>query len=68
MEQTENEIFSNWLLSLPIREYKNARNDILQRCGISRTVLSCWRTGRTKIPKPAKHVINEIAGQNVFEL
>lgn len=53
--------------SIPNKDYKTKKDDIVEKCHITDSVWSNWLSGRTAIPELAKPIINEVAGYNVFQ-
>ncbi len=64
---TANEALDNYLGSLNPKERIAKSRDIRILCRKSRSVLSDWRKGRTKITWIWRDKISEAIGKNIFE-
>lgn len=53
--------------SIPVGDYKDVKDQIIEKCHITDDVWSNWLSGRTSIPELAKPIINEVAKRDVFE-
>jgi hypothetical protein len=68
MKKTSNEIFKDWLNSIPVGEYQNKVKDLANYCGVTLNVISFWRQGRTKIKIVYQKSINQFAGKKIFKV
>lgn len=59
--------FSNWWYELPQKEIKSKKQEIIERCYISRFIFIYWLSGRTEIPTICLNVIEEIAKKRIFK-
>lgn len=67
MEENKNEL-KDFMESIPMKDYKYIKDDIVKECYITDDVWKNWLSGRTCVPPLAKHIINRIAKQEVFEI
>ncbi len=63
---TDNDKLLGWLSTIPHGEYQEMRERIMAECYITRTTLSRWLNGSTRIPPLAKIVIERIANEKIF--
>lgn len=63
---TANKALDDYLRSLGSTERIAKSRDIREKLGVSKTVLSFWRHGRTKIHPVFQSKISEIVGQDIF--
>ncbi len=63
---TANEALDSYLSSLPARERIAKSRDIRDICQKSKSVLSDWRRGRTRIDIAWRDKITEALGINIF--
>lgn len=59
--------FSNWWYELPQKEIRSKKQEIIERCFISRFTFIYWLSGRTEIPTICLSVIEEIAKKRIFK-
>ena len=59
--------FSNWWYELPQKEIRSKKQEIIERCFISRFTFIYWLSGRTEIPTICLSVIEEIARKRIFK-
>lgn len=64
----ENQAFLDWYHNLKDYEQSYYRKKIADMCEVSRTCVYRWLEGQHKIKGPCKRVINEVAGQQLFEI
>jgi hypothetical protein len=62
----ENLLFKKWYNSLPKDKYIEARNKVIENCGISYAVFYNWYGGISPIPILAQKEIERIAGEKIF--
>ena len=65
--KTDGQKLTEWLESLPVRDYKLTIGKIVEKCFIKKSTLNNWRYDLCKIPPLAKPIIEEIAGKEIFE-
>ncbi len=63
----DNEAFRAFLYSVPMGNYNQIRQTIMERCKINANILKSWQNGVTKIPPLAKPIIEQIANRKIFE-
>lgn len=63
-------LLKEWYYSLsrPRDLHTTARTIICERCNISLRTFYAWISGETEVPHLAKQVINEVAGEKVFDV
>ncbi|MFT3753705.1 MAG: hypothetical protein QM800_12805 [Paludibacter sp.] len=66
-DKPERNPFGEWVQTIPVGEYDNIRERIIEDCKISKQVFRHWKNGNSKVPALAKPIINRIAGKNIFE-
>ena len=59
--------FANWWYELPQKEIRSKKQEIIERCFISRFIFIYWLSGRTEIPTICLSVIEEIAKKRIFK-
>jgi transcriptional regulator with XRE-family HTH domain len=67
MKKTPNQQLSEWLDSLPHGEYSERRQQLADYCGVSKVVISFWKSGRTRIKLAYQRLIEEFAGKKIFD-
>lgn len=63
----ENRKFTDWYNSLQGYERRYIARQICRLCEIARPTLYRWIAGESDIKNPYRVVINEIAGEQLFE-
>jgi hypothetical protein len=53
--------------SLPTKDYKRIKDEIIEGCFISESTWKNWLCGRTRVPYLAKPVINRIAKKQIYK-
>jgi hypothetical protein len=66
MKKTPNQNFCEWLDRIPYGEYAERRKELADYCGVSVQVVIFWRCGRTSIKPAYKMLIEQFAGQKIF--
>jgi transcriptional regulator with XRE-family HTH domain len=61
-----NEIFSEWLKNIPFGEYTEKTQQLAEYCGVSKSVITFWKNGRTQIKPAYQKLINEFACKKIF--
>jgi hypothetical protein len=67
MKKTTNEIFKDWLNSIPIGEYQSKVQNLAEYCGVTTAVVNYWKNGRTRIKPAYQKLINEFVGKKIFK-
>ena len=67
-KQQKHALFREWWDKLPQGEANEWKQKIMTGCYISCQVFGFWLRGRTEIPSIAMPVINQIVGEDVFNL
>ena len=57
-----------WYYGLSMCKLADARRDICKYCGISLPKFYRWLSGATPIPVSAQIVINQVAGEHLYEV
>ncbi len=66
MNETGQKQLLQWYNTLPKNDYKRLRNQVIDACGITKTVFYNWLRGTTPLPKLAKKEIERIAEKPIF--
>jgi hypothetical protein len=66
MKKTANQNFCEWLENIPFGEYTEKTNNLSEYCGVSKVVISFWKSGRTQIKPAYQRLIEDFAGQKIF--
>lgn len=59
--------FENWWFNLPQKEVPTMKQQIMERCFISRFTFVFWLSGRTEIPTICLNIIEDIARKKIFK-
>ena len=68
MNKEVNKIFSDWLDSLPVKEFKEKKNLVISNCFINYRIYFNWKAGITPIPIIYFEKINNIAGYELLKI
>lgn len=68
MKEIEQKQLLQWYNTLPKNDYKRMRNQVIDACGVTKTVFYNWLRGTTPLPKLAKKEIERIAKQTIFSI
>ncbi len=66
-KEEKQQAFANWWYELPQKEIRSKKQEIIERCFISRFTFIYWLSGRTEIPTICLSVIEEIAKKRIFK-
>lgn len=66
-KEEKQQAFANWWYELPQKEIRSKKQEIIERCFISRFTFIYWLSGRTEIPTICLSVIEEIARKRIFK-
>lgn len=66
-KEEKQQAFSKWWYELPQKEIRSKKQEIIERCFISRFIFIYWLSGRTEIPTICLSVIEEIAKKRIFK-
>ncbi|MDR0691588.1 MAG: hypothetical protein LBF69_00955 [Prevotellaceae bacterium] len=61
-----NDFFCEWLKSIPFGEYTEKTQQLANYCGVSKVVISFWKSGRTAIKPAYQRLIEDFAGKKIF--
>jgi hypothetical protein len=64
--EKNNKLFCEWLKNIPFGEYTEKTQLLANHCGVSKAVISFWKSGRTKIKPAYQRLIEEFAGKKIF--
>jgi len=65
-QKTDNQKLQEWLLTIPVGEYRTVINSLIKSCKVNKYIFGNWRYGPCRIPELAKDKIEEIAGKKIF--
>ena len=57
----------DFMQSVPVSDYNDVKQEIIEQCHITDAIWKNWLQGRTRIPELAKPIIKEIAGNPIFQ-
>lgn len=63
---TDSQLLRKYLLKLPVEEFSKMIRKMAEECMVPLSTFNNWQYGVCRIPDLAKHKIEEIAGQKIF--
>lgn len=60
--------FRSWYYGIPAGKLAETRNLVIKYCGINVNIFYRWLGGITPVPVPAQIIINQVAGERIFEV